>query len=224
MTILGDCMLSKLEALYLGLLRGFILIAASLALVASALLVVTTIPDILTRLGIMQSRPAPSSLSTFIAERRPQEQGANTDQAESKLPVDPGVHTAATSFKRYLRGKSTIDWEQGLQASTNQLPTALQDQYRKSLVTLSQELLTSKGKPLGERRVAELIDWHQKRFASTVEQQAQEQSAADAAFKFKMTAAFGALMLFIFIAFIFLFVRIERNLRTMRVTRVDDHA
>lgn len=213
-----------METIYLGLLRGFILVAATLALIAAALLVLTTIPDILTRTGITETEPERSSLSQFIAEQKPQENSELADQTVSELLVDPEIAIAAGNIRKYLRRKATANWEQGLQTATNELPATIQSKYRVSLVTLSEELLASQGKPLSERKVAQLVQWHQLRFASKVEEQAQERAAADAAFKFKMGAAFAALMLFVLIAFIFLFVRIERNLRVVRVLQAEEHA
>lgn len=218
-------MLAKMETAYLGLLRGFILVAATLALVAAAILLITTIPDVLTRVGLTQSAPPKSSLSEFIAEQKPQQaQVFQDDQSAPQLPVDPEIASAAKNIRHYLGRTTTVNWEQGLQAAENELSATIQAQYRQSLLVLSEELLASKGRRLTDRKVGELIAWHQRRFASTVAQQDQEQAAADAAFKLKIGAAFGALMLFVLIAFIFLFVRIERNLRVVRVLQAGEHA
>jgi len=223
----GEVMLTKLESLYLGLLRGFILVAATLALVASALLVITTVPDLLTRAGLTKAEAPRSSLAEFISEQKPQEQAAQTDPGTPKLAVDPDISKAAQNIRRYLADRATIPvttWEQALQGAKNGQPAALQSRYAASVVTLTDELLASKGRPLSERRVTELLDWHDHRFAASVQDEEAAKAAADAAFKFKMGAAFGALLLFIFIAFIFLFVRIERNLRVVRVAQAEDHA
>lgn len=215
-------MLTKLEMLYLALLRGFILIAATVALVASVILVITTVPDLLVRTGITQGEPPRSSLAEFISEQKPQEQLAQGNTDTPKLPVDPEIAKAAKQIRKYLGSRGTLPvdtWEQALQGAANQQPAALQTKYAASVETLSQELLTSKGRPLTERRVTELLDWHNRRFGASVQQEESERAAADASFKFKMSAAFAALMLFVFIAFIFLFVRIERNLRSIRVVQ-----
>jgi hypothetical protein len=217
-------MLTKMETIYLGLLRGFILIAATLALLAAALLVVTTIPDILTRTGITKTEPPRSSLSQFMAEQKPQESTLDETGTTAETIVDPEIATAAKNIRKYLGTNATGNWEQGLQAAANQLPPAVQSKYRRSLVTLTEELLASTGKKLSERKVAELVEWHQRRFVSTVQEQEQEKAAADAAFTWKIGAAFAALMMFVLIAFIFLFVRIERNLRVVRVQQAEDYA
>lgn len=217
-------MLNKLESVYLALLRGFILVAATIALLASALLVVATAPDILTRVGITATEPPRSSLAEFMAEQRPQETAASDGDATPKLAVDPDIAVASRNIRKYLGKRSTLEWDQGLQSVANELPLEMQARYGASLNLLSEELAASKGKPLSEKRVAELFEWHQRRFVSTVEQQARERAEADAAFKFKLAAAFAALMLFVFIAFIFLFVRIERNLRNVRVVQADEYA
>lgn len=214
-----------METVYLGLLRVFILVAATLALLASAFLVISTLPDILTRTGITSTQPSRGTLAEFMAEQKPQDSGATTaEEVTADVPVDPDLSEAAANIRRYLRGQATGNWEQGLQSAANELPINIQAKYGVSVKTLTEELLASKGKPLSERRVAQLIQWHQRRFAADVEQQAQEQAAADIAFKFKLGAAFAALMLFVLIAFIFLFVRIERNLRRVHVVQADDYA
>jgi len=218
-------MLSRLETLYLGLLRGFILIVATLALVAAALLVVSSVPELLTRVGITKTQPESSSLAQFIAEQKPTEANQDAEEAPAEVPVDPAIKEAAGNFHSYLGGRATVsvkDWEQGLQAYKNDFSPEIGNDYASSLKRLSEELKASQGKPLSEKRVGALIDWHKNRFVAARAAEQAERAGADAAFMFKMEAAFAAFVLFAFITFIFLFVRIERNLRLVRVEVEND--
>lgn len=214
-------MLSRLETVYLGLLRGFILIVATLALLAAALLVASSVPEVLTRMGITKSEPQSSSLSEFIAEQKPVAQDSeNAEPADDAKPIDPVIRQAAQNFYDYLGSPADAPlkgWEQGIQSYKDSFPAEIANAYAASVERLSEELKASKGKRLSEQRVATLVDWHKNRFASNYAAQQAERAAADAAFRFKMLAAFGAFLIFAFITFIFLFVRIERNLRLMRV-------
>lgn len=213
-------MLSRLETLYLGLLRGFILIVATLALVAAALLIVSSVPELLTRVGVTKTESQSSSLAEFIAEQKPTEGSQDAEEVAPQIPVDSAIKDAAQNFHDYLGTRATAsvkDWEQGLQGFKNDFSPEVGNDYALSIKRLSEELKTSKGKPLSVKNVGALIDWHKTRFAANRAAEQAERAAADAAFVFKMEAAFAAFVLFAFITFIFLFVRIERNLRFMRV-------
>ena len=212
-------MLGRMESAYLGLLRVVILVAATLALVAAAILLVTAIPSVLTRVGVLQSQDQAHTLSEFISEQKPVEEGGEASPQAPEM-IDPTIAKAAANFHSYLGARATTsrkEWEQGLQSAQNEMPAPVMQDYGESVLTLSEELLASKGKPLGEKRVFQLVEWHRQRFAASYEQRMAEKEAADAAFRFQVGAAFGAFMLFVLITFIFLFVRIERNLRVIKV-------
>lgn len=220
-------MLSRLETLYLGLLRGFILIGATLALVAAVLLIISSAPQVLTRLGVTRSEPQSSSLAEFIAEQKPTATDSQeTEESAPELPIDSAIKDAARNFHDYLGNRATVslrDWEQGLQGYRNDFSPEIGNDYALSVKRLSEELKASKGKPLSVKNVGALIDWHKNRFAADRAAEQAEKVAADAAFVFKMEAAFAAFLLFAFITFIFLFVRIERNLRLVRVEVENDY-
>src|SRR5205085_862090 len=145
-----------------GLLRVFILVAATLALLAAAFLIISTLPDILTRTGITSTQPSRGTLAEFMAEQKPQDSTATMDEeATADVPLDPNISEAAANIRRYLHGQATGNWEQGLQSAANELPVAIQAKYGVSVKTLTEELLASKGKPFSERKVAQLIQWHQ---------------------------------------------------------------
>ena len=214
-------MLNRMETLYLGLLRGFILVAATIALIAAAVLAVTSVGPLLTRMGVTSTDGPTASLADFVAEQKPQEQASAEDDASTpQMVVDPVIAAAAKNFHSYLGKRTKINlklWEEGLQGAKNEMPIVAGADYAQSLLTLSKEVKASRGKPLTEKRVLALIEWHQTRFKDNYALRESEKAAADDAFKFQMAAVFGSLMVFIFIAFIFLFVRIERNLRVIRV-------
>jgi hypothetical protein len=220
-TTTGGIMLARMETLYLKLLRGFILFAATLALLAGVIALATMVPTLLTRMGIIESEGQSHSLADFVAEQKPYEGSAEDEEANTQTLIDPNIKEAAANFKQYIGSpsKATLtDWETGLtELSEKELPIEHRSTYGESIKNLSVEVKESKGKPLTESRVLQLVQWHHQRFAANIAQQASERAQAEGAFQMQMAAAFGAVMLFVFITFIFLFVRIERHLRRVEV-------
>lgn len=223
-------MLSKVETLYLNLLRGFILLVATLALIAAAGAAVMAVPSLIERFGEPQADTSALSLSNFINEQKPQtgtSPSADAPVDEGRVPVDPQIAKAAANIHSYLGSRTDVrvkDWEQGLQSSLSEVPAGAHSDYKTSLVSLSEELKMSSGKPLSQDRVVALLTWHQQRFVAAWEQEAANKLEADARFKMQLYVASAAFMFFILIAFVFLFVRMERNTRVVRVIRVHDDA
>ena len=134
-------MLSKVETLYLNLLRGFILLIATLALIAAAGAIVMAVPSMIARIGEPQADTSTLSLSNFINEQKPpQDSSAHDDSsvAESAMPVDPQIAKAAANIRSYLGSRTDVplkDWEQGLQSSLSEIPPGSQADYKPSLVS-----------------------------------------------------------------------------------------
>lgn len=213
-------MLSRVEVLYLNLLRGFILILATVALVSSLVLGASAIPSLIDRLGEAKADTSTLTLSRFVVEQKPTAQ-QETD-GDFEVPVDPLIARAARNVKQYLGDRSGIPlkaFETGFAKSLGDIPVIAQTDYGDSLVKLTEELKASTGKPLSEARVMSLLAWHQNRFSSEWDKEALRKAEADAAFRYRLLAAGGAFLAFVLVIFVFLFVRVERNTRLVHVAR-----
>lgn len=216
-------MLTKLENVYLGVLRVVILVAASLALLLTAWGLISSVPQLLRWSGVMETnRPSGGSLRQFIAEHRitgtsSSTSGSASDGADGAY-VDPNVREAARKVVSYLGRRGSLEapvLERGLQQDADRL---LKDAlaYGRSVNDLATELVASKGKPLSELSVMELLQWHRERFVADVAARHAREAEANARFWVQMAFAGAAFVAFVLIVFVFLFVKIERSLRAMR--------
>ena len=110
-----------------------------------------------------------------------------------------------------------------IQTLSDRLPTGLQDRYADSLLSLSKDLVQA---PTATTPVDvdQLIQWHFDQFSAAaetamqqdasraIEEQARRQTAVLAG-----TAAAGFFMMFLLLVFVFVLVKIERNLRRLPV-------
>lgn len=215
-------MLTRLETAYLGLLRVVVLIAATIALLIAALGSISAIPPLLRWSGITETqKPNGGTLRDFIDEQRITETTSEAPTAtETSRLVLPDVKAAARTIKTYLGRRSATpqsQWESGIQDLADQLP-GREAAYGESVRELTSQLLTSKGKALSEARIAQLVDWHKSRFEGEIQRRAATEAEGIARFWLTVASAGGAFLAFILIVFIFLFVRIERSLRLVRVS------
>ena len=213
-------MLSRIETLYLNLLRAFIIVLATIALGASLLFAASAIPSLVDRMGDAKADTSTLTLSRFVTEQRPtaQQDAEETYQA----PVDPVIAHAARNVKSYLGSRSTITvktFEEVFAKSQASIAVISRPDYGNSLLNLSEELKASRGKPLSEARVMSLLGWHESRFTAEWEKEAAQKTDADVAFKSRLWAAGAAFFAFILVIFVFLFVRVERNTRLVHVAR-----
>lgn len=94
---------------------------------------------------------------------------------------------------------------------------AHQASYDESLLRLAGQLKSSKGKPLTQEQVAELIDWHHRSFRESAID-IRQAAARDTASAWQWVVRAGqAFLLFTLIAFYFLLVRVERHLKLVKV-------
>lgn len=215
--------LDRLERAYLGALRVVILVAATGALIIAALGVLSAVPPLLSSTGIIDhEKPSGGDLRQFIEERKISETTASSTGVSSEMYVSRDAKSAAFNIVRYLKSATTIkerDWGQNMQRLANDVP-GHEAELAASLKDLSGQLIASKGKPLSEARVIELLGWHSEQFKSSVAASLAAEAQANAKFWVTLGGAGAAFLAFILTIFVFLFVKIERSLRIVRTTRV----
>lgn len=228
-------MLNKLEALYLNILRVVIIVLATVLLAVAAIGAVVAAPMLLSSFGGGEADAARlvrnDSLNDYL-NRNPGSPGvAAQDQAaleDRTRDADRRFKEAAANIVRYVKAKTgmappeagVIDY---IQTLSDRLPTGLQDRYADSLLSLSKDLVQA---PTATTPVDvdQLIQWHFDQFSAAaetamqqdasraIEEQARRQTAVLAG-----TAAAGFFMMFLLLVFVFVLVKIERNLRRLPV-------
>ena len=223
-------MLSKLESGYLSLLRAVILVAATVSLVIAAIAIVVAIPKFIQSTGMTQMAAlSGGTLSEFVAQQKSSgtesvAQDAATDAAETTVLAFPEIQAAAKDVKIYLGQRSQLsedDITMSLQKGADSLAMYGRE-YGRSVQQLAADLRASKGKPLSERRVFQLLDWHHQNFQTDIERRETEKAAGSAQFWIAATMAGAAFLAFVLTVFVFLFVKIERNLRLVKMTTVTE--
>ena len=214
-------MLARIEEVYLSILRVVILVSATLALVAAAFALISSIPSMLRWAGIAQPEQAyGGSLREFIAEQNIADVEVATEGSGDEFYVIlPAINEAASIIHGYLGDRAEMserDWRIGLQRVADDF-FADDEAYAESALRLAKELKASKGSPLNEQRVLQLFDWNTERFRMDLETKRLAEAQEVSQFWVKLAAAGTGFLTFVGIIFIFLFVKIERNLRSLRI-------
>lgn len=216
-------MLARIEVAYLGILRVVLLIAATLALVVTVGAVVTALPALGDLTGISgHERTRGGTLREFVdANKITDVQPSNEEakEAPSRFPLPPALAEASRNFARY-DGRNGGDqaaqdkWDDLFRSIlTEKVPLQLQDDYGEDVLRLSNQLDRSKGKPLSNERLLQLIQYHLDTFLSNAQASETAKAAGIAGSMSKLVIAGGAFLIFVLVLFSFLFVKIERNLR-----------
>ncbi|MBY8823794.1 hypothetical protein [Sphingomonas colocasiae] len=215
-------MLAKLEQVYLGILRVVILVAATVALLVAGFGLASAIPPLIRSSGLTEtSKPNGGTLAEFIAEQKITETVSDAPK-DVEAFILPDLKAAAKILHTYLGQRTTTkltDWEKGLQSFADEMPGHSLT-YATSVLDVANQLKISKGKPLSEERVAQLVDWHKNRFEANVSARAASEVEANARFWLTLGGAGAAFLAFVLIIFIFLFVKIERSLRLVHTTSI----
>ncbi|GAW41454.1 hypothetical protein SH203_01860 [Brevundimonas sp. SH203] len=228
-------MLNKLEALYLNILRVVIIVLATVLLAVAAIGAVVAGPMLLSSFGGGEADAARlvrnDRLNDYLNRNSGSPGVATQDQAaleDRTRDADRRFKEAAANIVRYVKAKTgmappeagVIDY---IQTLSDRLPASLQDRYADSLLSLSKDLVQA---PTGTTPVDvdQLIQWHFDQFSAAaetamqqdatraIEEQARRQTAVLAG-----TAAAGFFMMFLLLVFVFVLVKIERNLRRLPV-------
>jgi hypothetical protein len=227
-------MLSKIEVAYLGILRVVLLIAATAALLVTIVATAAALPAIGRAVGITGHQdPRGASLREFIDSKNLTEVQAN-DSTESGSsassqaePLPRDLATASRNVARYAakNGDPQItqaQWDEAFRGELDSIPDNIRSTYAADVLRLSEQLERSKGRPLSNQHLAELIDFHHAKFLASAQEERTAEAASAAASMFSIMLAGGAFVIFILILFNFIFVKIERNLRPAHAGREID--
>ena len=225
-------MLARLESAYLSLLRVVILVAATLALVVAVFGIVVSAPYFAGQLGIRGDTDG-GDLAQFVSEQRGADDASNSSYEGSDMTpvytVSALLQTSASRIvayakKHHSKDLVTAEIEKALASSQEQIPLGYQLEYEQSVDRLTQQLAVAKGTPLSMQKLGELLEWHDQRFQQAIaEREASKGEELVTAITAFGTAG-GAFIVFVFLVFCFLFVRIERNLRLVRVVNAADES
>jgi hypothetical protein len=227
--------LTRLEGIYLNILRVVILLLATLLLFATVAAGVFVIPRLLPEAKSVDARTLVQgdTLADFKSfqkgEMRPTTAPAQETVGGQK--IDSRIKAAAAALTSYVRdqghelGPEVV--EQFLMTKQASLPEELQGDYADSLLKLTTALRTSRE----TMDIEVLITWHYNKFVEA-EGRAAEQAAAQAAKKAARTqlaivagsAAAAAFGLFLLVIFVFVLVKMERNLRVVAVRLINGAA
>ena len=223
--------LDRMESLYLNILRVTILLLATIFLIGATIGVVIALPKLVPSLGGADARKLVSG-ATFKDYKDTQSSAApgvtaDSTPTEATAPeqIDSRIATASGNFVAWGT-KEGNSYELGaversLDSKQKSLNPNLQGDYADSLVQFSRDVLAS---AVSDENINQLINWHLEKFTA-----AQEQAAADEQTKAVKTAverqqalvlagaAGAAFLAFLILVFVFVLVKIERNLRIVTV-------
>ncbi|MGH6998518.1 MAG: hypothetical protein ACREEO_09985 [Phenylobacterium sp.] len=224
--------LTRLENLYLNILRVVILVLATILLLGAVGLAVYAAPKLMPEATAADERKLVSgdSLQDYRRELSGGEAAtalpSETDAMATSGKIDSRIKTAAAAIAAYIQKTSghavpLAGVETFLVERQSSLPATLQGDYADSLVRLGNDLGLAKA-PVDD--LDGLIEWHFERFtAAKAEAEAQElRQAAEAAAKQQTALAMGAAAVSLFVMFLllvfgFVLVKMERNLRLVAV-------
>lgn len=229
-------MLNRLESLYLNILRVVILVLATVLLVVAVIGAGIAGPMLLSSFGGGETNAARMVKDDRLADYLGQGTGggasagaAETAELEEAARLsDRRIREAAANISRYVQAKQgfspVVAAVTGyIQERADSLPPSLFDRYADSILKLSKDLgaASTTAAPVD---VDQLIDWHFGQFASAA-QAAQERDAmraAEEAARRETAVAAGAaavsfFVMFLLMVFVFVLVKIERNLRRIPV-------
>ena len=218
-------MLDKIEAAYLALMRVIILVAATAALAAAVVGLVTAAPMIARQLGTHTTGQVQGAdLASYIDAERGGGVPTVVDPG-SGAPVTriiPGeLAKAANLIAAYARDRAheRLDvptLELALADKHAQIDPAYQKAYDESVLVLANDLSMSAGAALSTDRIDQLIEWHFSKFADGITHNTTRIALKNARGLIGLYVTAGSLACFILVLFFFLFVKIERNLRIVR--------
>ncbi len=223
-------MLGKIERFYLDALRVIILIGATAALVVASFAIFSAASYFAGQAGFAQSAEG-GDLAAFIAEQR--SMGMDVTAPEANTPTEIAARGSASiraSAKRiadYMNKHHSANAKADEIARlivdrTAELPPGYARDYEASLDQLTSQLEQSKGRPLSSAKIGEMLDWHDQQFRQAVAEKEARNAEGAVGTLTAIATAGSAFLIFTFLVFCFLFVRIERNLRIVRVATAEE--
>lgn len=229
-------MLNRLESLYLNILRVVILVLATVLLVVAVIGAAVAGPMLLSSFGGGETNAARLVKDDRLADYLGQGTGRSgsvgaeetAELEEAARQSDRRLREAAANISRYVQAKQgyspIVAAVTGyIQDRADSLPSSLFDPYADSILKLSKDLAAAPA-AAAPVDVDRLIDWHFTQFASAAEA-AQQRDAARAMEEATRrgtamaagVAAVSFFMMFLLLVFVFVLVKIERNLRRLPV-------
>lgn len=229
-------MLNRLESLYLNILRVVILVLATVLLVVAVIGAGIAGPMLLSSFGGGDANAArmvkDDQLSDYLNQGTGSGAAAGPEETaeleEAARQSDRRIREAAANISRYVQAKQgfspvTAAVTGYIQERADSLPTSLFDRYADSILKLSRDLGEAP-RTAAPVDVDQLIDWHFSQFARAAEEaqqrdatRAMEESARRGTAMAAGVAAVSFFMMFLLLVFVFVLVKIERNLRRLPV-------
>ncbi|RYF99700.1 MAG: hypothetical protein EON94_10845 [Caulobacteraceae bacterium] len=238
-------MLGKLETLYLNILRVGILVLATVLLVVAVIGAVIAGPMLLSSFGGGETNAArmvrDDSLRDYLGQGTGAPGAADAGDTarieEDARRSDRRIREAAANISRYVQAKQgfapvTAAVTGYIQERYDSLPESLSDRYADSILKLSEDL-TGAPTSAAPVDVDQMIDWHFGQFTRAAEEAQQrdalravEDQARRGTAMAAGAAAVSFFMMFLLLVFVFVLVKIERNLRRLPVLveRLEDQS
>ena len=226
-------MFAKLEDFYLSILRVAIVIVAGLALLAAFGSLIASGAALLPKFGTGTTLSG-GNLEEYISEQKAlgstdaaADESNGIDEASRQIDLPSSFLEDAT--KLYIDYVKRIDKtvvskkvaEDVVFAQVSEIGFEYREDFQNSYLTLLRQLQDSKGKPLTRERFAELLVWHFDRFQADVALASDDGELSKVEAWDWFTKAGMSFLVFIAIASYFLFVRVERHLRLVKVVQVE---
>ena len=217
-------LLARIETLYLNILRGVILVAATAVLVSAIGLGLNSAI-------LFASGAAPTTASTpedlgdvtlgsFVRERGRDLALAPTAgaAAPARRTTPPDLRAAAANLRSYFAKRLHLEAEpasveQAISGVAADVPDRYEASYAASLKALTQQLLSSTGRPLSGDQTGALLDWHVDKFKAAAEREEKRRAENLQEASARLMTAIYAMSIFLAFIFAFILVKIERNLR-----------
>ena len=228
--------LDRAEAAYLGILRVVILLVATLAIVVAVFgLIIGGKMFFDSKSTASKAPPVQAvTLGDWVSEKKAAAPGTTGDSADSSsggesISAPRQISDAAQYLVDYAHRTGTgpnavslskMQLVKVLLNKQNEIPEQYRASYRESLKGLCYQLTISRGRPLNIDQLNELLDWHLTKFKGGATEDQTAKLLKGAAGSATLGIAGGAMLTFLLLVFCFLFVKIERNLRTLRVVEV----
>lgn len=221
-------MLAKLEDIYLNILRIAVLAIATVALVVFVLTAAQTAPLMGQFIGIQpKAKVENATFAEFVSSNTSStssgDYGPSTETIQN-YPVQirsAGIDIAAYVNRHHGYQPPHADVVRFLGSLYDSMSPPYQADYADSLEAFADQLNSSTGTPISPSQIDEAIRWHAEKFSAAANQSEQKAIADRAKSMLAVTIAGISLMAFLIIIFLFVVVKIERNLRVVRVQKTE---
>jgi len=225
-------MIARLEELYLSVLRVSIVIVAGIALIAAIGSLLAAAYAFMPNFT-PDKIPSGGTLEEFITEQKAlavdSEVSKDTvlsSDSPSAEPQSAFLTEASKLYIAYVRKMggpkiSKADAVEFISDYVSNVEFSNREAFQRSFLSLLKQLRDSTGKPLSQAKFDDLLSWHFTNFESQVAANSASSEVTGPGAWAWLTQAGTAFLLFLGIAIYFLFVRVERHLRLVKVVQTD---